>query len=411
METVGLRRLWQAVLAIALFGVLPYGSCVSFEVQDSTNKTCIKADLSINFTVGYNASGKQATAQFPLPRNSTVGVKSTCGQEKEAPLLIIVFGNHSLGINFTTVNAQYHVDELVFTYDLSDKTLFPNASESEKKSVSTNTSSMSANLNSVYHCRHPHFLSLENVNVTFYDVMLEAYMSNNTFSKNETICKEDVAPTSAPSPSPTTVPVNPKQPDVGEYRVNTTSGAACLLAKMGLKLNFTYSKKDGKVANYEYNIDPKTVGYDGLCSNSSAILSLSSPSFNVSFTFKQNSSLDKVYLAGVDISAVLPDTPDQFKQSNSSLLYLQTKTQKSFKCITKQAFQITSNFSIDTYNLQVQAFNIKENKFGPAIECAEDQNGMLVPIIVGAALAGLVLIVLIAYLIGRKRSHAGYQTI
>lgn len=40
-----------------------------------------------------------------------------------------------------------------------------------------------------------------------------------------------------------------------------------------------------------------------------------------------------------------------------------------------------------------------------------DQDQMLIPIIVGAALAGLVLIVLIAYLIGRKRSQAGYQTI
>lgn len=36
---------------------------------------------------------------------------------------------------------------------------------------------------------------------------------------------------------------------------------------------------------------------------------------------------------------------------------------------------------------------------------------MLIPIVVGAALAGLVVIVLLAYLIGRKRSHAGYQSI
>lgn len=47
----------------------------------------------------------------------------------------------------------------------------------------------------------------------------------------------------------------------------------------------------------------------------------------------------------------------------------------------------------------------------PAEECQMDQDQMLIPIIVGAALAGLVLIVLVAYLIGRKRSHAGYQTI
>lgn len=44
-------------------------------------------------------------------------------------------------------------------------------------------------------------------------------------------------------------------------------------------------------------------------------------------------------------------------------------------------------------------------------ECQLDENSMLIPIAVGGALAGLVLIVLIAYLIGRKRSHAGYQTI
>ncbi len=49
--------------------------------------------------------------------------------------------------------------------------------------------------------------------------------------------------------------------------------------------------------------------------------------------------------------------------------------------------------------------------FFPAEECQMDQDQMLIPIIVGAALSGLVLIVLIAYLIGRKRSHAGYQTI
>ena len=48
----------------------------------------------------------------------------------------------------------------------------------------------------------------------------------------------------------------------------------------------------------------------------------------------------------------------------------------------------------------------------PAVEeCQLDENSMLIPIAVGGALAGLVLIVLIAYLIGRKRSHAGYQTI
>lgn len=47
----------------------------------------------------------------------------------------------------------------------------------------------------------------------------------------------------------------------------------------------------------------------------------------------------------------------------------------------------------------------------PAEECQLDEDDMMIPVVVGAALAVLVLIVLSAYLIGRKRSHAGYQSI
>ena len=38
-------------------------------------------------------------------------------------------------------------------------------------------------------------------------------------------------------------------------------------------------------------------------------------------------------------------------------------------------------------------------------DCASDQGNKIVPIAVGAALAGLVIVVLIAYLIGRLKSR------
>nr|DBA33152.1 TPA: hypothetical protein GDO54_000880 [Pyxicephalus adspersus] len=398
---------------VSFNGVFQYASCVRFEVKDSNNKTCILADLSVNFTVEYSAGTKQETAHFVLPETSTVASKSTCGQDKEAPLLVIAFGNHSLSVNFTKSDGSYQVDELVFIYNLSDKVIFPGASENGTKEISTNKSAISAKTNSVYRCFNPHLLSFENVNITFYDVKLEAYLSNNTYSKDESPCSEDFTPTTAPTPAPTTAPVKPT-PEVGEYRVNGTSGAACLLAKMGLKLNFTYSTKDGKVSFYEYNIIPKNITFHGHCTNNSAALTLSSSvdQVEILFNFTLNTTVSQVYLSQVHVIATIPDAKDpKFEGDNASLSYMQTTAHKSFKCNTKQTFQITSNFSIDTYNLQLQAFDIEDNKFGPAVECAEDQNGMLVPIVVGAALAGLVLIVLIAYLIGRKRSHAGYQTI
>jgi predicted permease len=45
--------------------------------------------------------------------------------------------------------------------------------------------------------------------------------------------------------------------------------------------------------------------------------------------------------------------------------------------------------------------------------CTDDlnKNSNLIPIIVGACLAALVVIVLIAYLLGRRRSRNGYQSV
>lgn len=42
---------------------------------------------------------------------------------------------------------------------------------------------------------------------------------------------------------------------------------------------------------------------------------------------------------------------------------------------------------------------------------APSGNNDIVPIAVGCALAGLVLIVLIAYIIGRRKSHRGYEKV
>lgn len=46
-----------------------------------------------------------------------------------------------------------------------------------------------------------------------------------------------------------------------------------------------------------------------------------------------------------------------------------------------------------------------------ATECSLDDASILIPIIVGAALAGLIVIVVIAYVIGRRKTYVGYQTL
>lgn len=46
-----------------------------------------------------------------------------------------------------------------------------------------------------------------------------------------------------------------------------------------------------------------------------------------------------------------------------------------------------------------------------AHECDLDDVSILIPVIVGCVLAGLIVIVVVAYLIGRRKTHAGYQTL
>ena len=53
--------------------------------------------------------------------------------------------------------------------------------------------------------------------------------------------------------------------------------------------------------------------------------------------------------------------------------------------------------------------DIKDDTFSKAESCAADmEQSLLVPIVVACALAGLVLAICVAYIIGRRRTYSGY---
>ncbi|XP_072542365.1 lysosome-associated membrane glycoprotein 1b [Salminus brasiliensis] len=216
----------------------------------------------------------------------------------------------------------------------------------------------------------------------------------------------DGATTSAPPP-----PSPPSNPQRGEYNV-TNNGTACLMANMGLQLNITYmSRAQGKPVQEIINLHPNLTKQSGSCESDSATLKLTEDNTNLTFIFSLNSTSNKYHLSGLELSANLTDMAQPLSVSNTSLDYLQGTLGYSYMCRDEQTMKVGQNFSLNTFQLQVQPFNVTGNQFGAAEECALDEDNMLIPIIVGAALAGLVLVVLLAYLIGRQRSHAGYQTI
>jgi len=95
----------------------------------------------------------------------------------------------------------------------------------------------------------------------------------------------------------------------------------------------------------------------------------------------------------------------------------------SFLCNASQTFHTnetgtgnTTCATLTVQDLQMQALSFSNSSgvFDDANDCAMDEStNKIVPIVVGAALAGLVIVVLIAYLIGRfrNRKQSSYEAL
>ncbi|XP_020820814.1 lysosome-associated membrane glycoprotein 1 [Phascolarctos cinereus] len=407
-------------LLVLLLGLIHVASSI-FVVKNETETSCIMANFSAAFFVNYSSESGIVNTTFELPQNAMVLNSSSCGKENASnPILVIGFGKgHTLTMNFTRTPKSYQVQLLRFTFNLSDEAFFHNAStSSEEVSVESKTD-IQADIDKKYRCISSNQITMNNVTVTFSDVTIQAYLSNNSFSKEETRCSQDMPspapaptshPTSAPVPAPTTPPT-PGTPPVAKYNVSDRNGT-CLLASMGLQLNITYEKKDNTSVRRIFNINPDNTTVNGSCSPQVTTLELKTENSTLVFRFGMNATTSKFFLKGIHLNTAFSDAKQPtFEAFNDSLKELQATVGNSYKCNAEENVQVTDSFSVNIFRVRVQAFKVEGDKFGSVEECLLDENNMLIPIAVGGALAGLVLIVLIAYLIGRKRSHAGYQTI
>lgn len=92
----------------------------------------------------------------------------------------------------------------------------------------------------------------------------------------------------------------------------------------------------------------------------------------------------------------------------------------SYRCNSQESIELIvkesgNSATIHMAHLQMEAFRTSVNdKFSTAIDCPADKvvTSDIVPIAVGCALAALVVVVLVAYLIGRRRARQrGYQSV
>ncbi|KAM5147713.1 lysosome-associated membrane glycoprotein 1 isoform 1-T1 [Callospermophilus lateralis] len=409
----GARRL----LLLLLAGVV-HGASAMFVVKDGNGTACIMANFSAAFRMSYETVHGSQNVSFELPPSAEVLNSSSCGGKNASDSsLVIAFGRgHSLTLTFTRNTTRYRVQLMSFIYNMSDTWTFPNASSKEVKNVSSVTD-IKADIDKKYRCVSTTQVHMSNVTITLSDATIQAYLSSSSFSKGESRCKQDdpepsptALPPAPPSPSPSPVPA--ESPSVSRYNVSGDNGT-CLLASMGLQLNVTYARRDNTTVTSVLNINPNETTASGNCSSLLVTLELQSKKGMVLVLwFGMNASSSRFFLQGIQLNATFPDAKEPtFRATNTSLRALEATVGHSYKCNTEEHIRVSQAFSLNVFRVWVQAFHVEGDRFGSVEECLLDGNNMLIPIAVGGALAGLVLIVLIAYLIGRKRSHAGYQTI
>ncbi|XP_075576737.1 lysosome-associated membrane glycoprotein 2 isoform X3 [Pelecanus crispus] len=398
---------------------------VEVDVKDASNATCLYAKWMMRFLIKYETNSsdyKNATL------NLSSGVThngSVCGNDTQAALLAVQFGEgHSWSINFTKTNETYQGEFITFTYNTNDTAVFPDAKRKGPITIFVKDTMHPVQLNNVFVCHNTDFLEAENVTQIFWNVTVQPFVQNGTISKKESRCRADM-PTSAPtvpptianvttaptttlSPAPTTAPKPVENPDTGNYSLKS-GNTTCLLATVGLQLNVSQDKP------HLINVNPKTTTADGACGNTTATLKLNDGNSTlIGFTFVKNTSasVQKFYLKEVNVTLLNHLNGSVISNAdNSNFSEWDAFLGSSYMCRKEQTLKINEDLQVHTFNLWIQPFLVKANKFSTAQECSLDDDSILIPIVVGAALAGLIAIIVVAYIIGRRKSYAGYQTL
>lgn len=252
-------------------------------------------------------------------------------------------------------------------------------------------------------------------------------LCQNTTTTTTTTLAPTTTTTTAPSNTTTTTTTapTPAVPTFNFRLPKNESEKICFRANMSLVFNINYVAQVNDTKSNETTVVELTdlTGYDGECKSSFETLTLDFEKGGNQWSFEFNYTLssDSVFeLSSLVLKYVLdpqtfPNTmvegPKDASLFNQSL-FVANKA-NSYKCFSNTEIKLNDNVKVEITNYQAQPFTEDDKGFGTAVECSADTQGTskLVPIIVGSALAILVVMVLVAYIIGRRKHRPGYQSV
>jgi len=246
----------------------------------------------------------------------------------------------------------------------------------------------------------------------------------------ETTTEVAVVTSEAPSPTPTSAPSG--KIANGTWFVNDTdTNIVCVVLKIGVRFNLTYTDKNNKTKFYVVDLPVNGTNKatsTGDCGNNGTSQQITLDFYNnfqFRLDFEQNNEKKKFYVKTFMLDydqgkAPFPTEdvkdPKKVTSARDNQTEWEASVGNSYLCISDTTINLSDGNGKDVLTvaeLQVEAFrNDKDLEFGDAQECSADDNtNNIVPIAVGAALAALVVIVLIAYLISRNKNKGGYESV
>ncbi|XP_035509772.1 lysosome-associated membrane glycoprotein 3 [Morone saxatilis] len=197
-------------------------------------------------------------------------------------------------------------------------------------------------------------------------------------------------------------------PPIGTYKLNGLDGKLCIKATMGVEY-IVIEKK-----TWYFNLDPSRVRTSGHCDKDIAVLSLTLPNnaASLQFNFRKEKKLFYVTKLTVHVSP-MPVCQGCANKTYSGLLdhekLFATADGQSFNCKSENLLLTSSQLRIKLVPLQMQAFTLPKGQYGKEVECWADYNKRIIPIIIGAVVVTLVLIIGMTCLFIRDRSRQGYD--
>jgi len=231
--------------------------------------------------------------------------------------------------------------------------------------------------------------------------------------------------THAPTPPPTPAPTPAPEPKIIAGNI-TEGNHTCLRYEFNIHLTIKYNDTNNgtKEVIIIMPLDSIVTHQPGICNASQETFSLTDKNkpLNLTLTFKDNENsvfldsilLDVTYdnITFPNVSAKWINTTRQYSLSNLNSFNVE-KTHSYFCANVTLPKSGDGELRVTFESTKLQAFMDKtqNGKFSSEHNCQNEINDV-VPIAVGAALTGLVVIVMIAYFIGRRRSRRlAYQSV